>query len=159
MSGGYRPLEEVLVRRILTVITAVAMLVSLAATVASASGGRARLLLRKTSVGTILVNDRGFTLYAFSKDVRNKDNCAKISQCLSLWPPVTTNGRPIAGRGVKASLIGTITLRHGVKQVTYAGHPLYTYRGDTSPGQTYYVNFFQFGGFWPAVNASGREVK
>jgi predicted lipoprotein with Yx(FWY)xxD motif len=56
-------------------------------------------------------------------------------------------------------LIGTIRLANGKKQVTYAGHPLYTYVGDSAPGQTYYVNFFQFGGYWPAVNASGRELK
>jgi predicted lipoprotein with Yx(FWY)xxD motif len=147
------------VRWILTVFTAAAMLVSLTAALASASGGRAKLQLHKTRAGTILVDARGFTLYAFTKDGRNKDDCARISHCQSLWPPVKTAGRPIAGPGVKRSLIGTIPLKGGARQVTYAGHPLYAYAGDSKPGQTYYVNFFQFGGFWPAVNAAGKEVK
>ena len=56
-------------------------------------------------------------------------------------------------------MIGVITLKNGTRQVTYAGRPLYTYIADTSPGQTSFVNIFQFGGRWPAVNAAGREVK
>jgi predicted lipoprotein with Yx(FWY)xxD motif len=129
------------------------------ATLASASTGPAKLGLRKTSVGTILVNSRGFTLYAFTRDSRNHDACVQIKHCLSLWPVVATRGRPVAGKGVNPHLIGTITLRGGTRQVTYAGHPLYTYAGDTRPGQTFYVNFLQFGGRWPAVNAAGKAVK
>jgi predicted lipoprotein with Yx(FWY)xxD motif len=118
-----------------------------------------KLQLRKTSVGTILVNSRGYTVYAFTKDTRNKDNCQKNSACLRVWPAVTTAGSPVAGPGVKASLIGTIKIKGGAKQLTYAGHPLYTYIADTHPAQTSYVNILQFGGRWPALNASGREVK
>jgi predicted lipoprotein with Yx(FWY)xxD motif len=147
------------VRRILTLIAATALVTLLATTLAGASATRAKLLLRKTSVGTILVNSRGFTLYAFTRDTRNKDNCAGISGCLRLWPVVKTSGKAIAGPGVKSALIGTITLKSGTKQVTYAGDPLYTYVGDGSPGQTYYVNVFQTGGYWPAVNGAGHEVK
>jgi predicted lipoprotein with Yx(FWY)xxD motif len=147
------------VKRILILIAAAAVMTALGAAVAMASARRAMLELRRTSVGTILVNDRGFTLYAFSRDGRNRDACARIRGCLGAWPAVTTGGRSIAGRGVRSGLIGTITLKGGVKQVTYAGHPLYTYIGDSAPGQTFYVNFFQFGGFWPAVNAAGSEVK
>lgn len=143
----------------LTVIVATMLAASLTTAFASASATRAKLQLRKTSVGTILVNARGFTLYAFTKDSRNKDDCAKISGCPSLWPVDATSGKATAERGVRASLIGTITLKGGRRQVTYAGHPLYTYLEDTSPGQTSYVNIFQFGGFWPAVNAAGKEVK
>lgn len=146
-------------RRILT-LTALGLLgLALSAGVAGAGARRAELRLRKTSVGTILVNSRGFTLYAFTLDKRNRDACAKIAHCLAAWPPVTTSGKALAGPGVRRGLIGTLTLKGGVKQVTYAGHPLYTYVGDSSPGQTYYVNFFQFGGYWPAVNAAGQEVK
>ena len=123
------------------------------------SARRAKLQLRKTSVGKILVNGQGFTLYAFTKDRRNQDNCQKSSACLRIWPAVTTVGAPIAGPGVKRRLIGIITLTSGAKQLTYAGNPLYTYIADTHPGQTTYVNILQFGGRWPAVNASGREVK
>jgi predicted lipoprotein with Yx(FWY)xxD motif len=107
----------------------------------------------------ILVNSRGFTIYAFTRDGRNSDNCARVSGCLSVWPPVTSSGTAIAGRGVNPRLIGAITLRNGIKQVTYAGRPLYTYVADSGPGQTFYVNVSQFGGRWPAVNAAGNEVK
>jgi hypothetical protein len=71
---------------------------------------------------------------------------------------VTTSGRPVAGPGVKRSLLGTIKLGRKT-QVTYAGHPLYTYVADTHPAQTSYVNILQFNGRWPALNAAGKEVK
>lgn len=146
-------------KRILTVMFATALALSLTASLASAGATPAKLQLRKTSVGTILVNAKGFTLYAFTRDGRNEDNCVKISGCLGAWPVVSTTGKAIAGPGVRASLIGTITLKGGSRQVTYAGHPLYTYVGDSGPGSTFYVNFLQFRGRWPAVNAAGGEVK
>lgn len=70
-----------------------------------------------------------------------------------------TAGRPVAGRGVRSSLIGTIALSAGLRQVTYAGHPLYTYIADIGPGEITYVNIPQFGGLWPAMDAAGHEVK
>jgi predicted lipoprotein with Yx(FWY)xxD motif len=146
------------VSRVLFLLAATAV-VALPTALADASAVRAKLQLRHTRLGTILVNSRGFTVYAFSRDSRDKDACQAIHVCLNAWPPVTTTTRPIAGPGVRAALIGTITLRGGAKQVTYRGRPLYTYIGDRSPGQTTYVNLLQFGGRWPAVNAAGREVK
>jgi predicted lipoprotein with Yx(FWY)xxD motif len=157
--GCHETTLEVLLKRILTAIVATALATSLATPIAGASATRAKLQLRKTSVGKILVNARGFTLYAFTKDGRNRNNCQQIPGCMGLWPAVATSGKAIAGPGVRSSLIGTITLKRGTKQVTYAGHPLYTYAEDGGPGMTFYVNFFQFGGFWPAVNAAGKEVK
>jgi predicted lipoprotein with Yx(FWY)xxD motif len=147
------------VRRILTLIAAAALVSMLSTTLANASGQRAELKLRKTNVGTILVNSRGFTLYAFTRDARNKDACQSIGGCLRIWPALKTSGKAIAGPGVRSGLIGTITLKNGAKQVTYAGHPLYTYSQDAGPGSTFYVNFPQFHGNWPAVNAAGHEVK
>jgi predicted lipoprotein with Yx(FWY)xxD motif len=76
-----------------------------------------------------------------------------------VWPPVTTSGRAVAGPGIKRRLIGSISLGHGVRQVTYAGHPLYTYIADGGPGDTSYVGFNQFGGRWFALNAGGHAVK
>jgi predicted lipoprotein with Yx(FWY)xxD motif len=148
------------VRQILSLaaVTAITAVVALGAGAASASGGGAKLALRKTNVGTILVTGRGRTIYAFTRDGRNRDACAKIAGCPGTWPPVTTSGRPVAGRGVRPGLIGTIRLRSGARQVTYAG-PLYTYIADGGPGQTFYVNFPEFGGRWPALDAAGREVK
>jgi predicted lipoprotein with Yx(FWY)xxD motif len=146
-------------RRILTLATLVAIGLGQGASLAAARGSQAKLQLRQTSVGAILVNARGFTLYAFTRDSRNHDACAQMSSCLGAWPALTSSGKPVAGKGVRAGLIGTITLRGGAKQVTYAGHPLYTYVGDSGPGQTFYVNIFQFSGRWPAVNGAGNEIK
>ena len=144
--------------RLLALLLASGLLAAAAVTPAGANTSRAKLQLRATSLGQILVNSRGYTVYAFSKDSRNRDNCQNNSVCISVWPAVTTNGSPIAGPGVKASLIGTIPVK-GLRQVTYAGHPLYGYIIDTGPGQTFYINVLQFTGRWPALNAAGHEVK
>ena len=118
----------------------------------------ARVQVRKTSLGKILVNASGFTLYEFSKDGHNSDRCAKISGCAAIWPALNTTGKPKAGSGVSASKLSTIALSGGAKQVTYAGHPLYIYSGDSAPGDTSYVGAMQFGGSWHAINAAGKAV-
>jgi predicted lipoprotein with Yx(FWY)xxD motif len=153
---GYYNRRRDLLRRfglLATAVLAVALAVS-----ASAASSAAKVSLRKTHVGVILVNSKGFTIYAFAKDLKNKDVCVKISGCIAIWPPLTTAAKPIAGSGVNASLLGTISYKGNLKQVTYAGHPLYTYSSDTSPGSTSYVNQKAFGGRWPAMNAAGKEV-
>jgi predicted lipoprotein with Yx(FWY)xxD motif len=147
------------VKRLLTIALAGAILASaLGAAFASAASPQ-KLSLRKTSAGMILVDSKGFTLYAFSRDSNNQDKCVSISGCASHWPPLTTSGKPLAGSGVKSSMIGTITIKGGTKQVTYDGHPLYTYAGDSSPGSTEYIGASASGGTWPAVSGSGGEVK
>jgi predicted lipoprotein with Yx(FWY)xxD motif len=127
--------------------------------VAIAGGSRAKINLRKTNIGKVLVNSHGFTLYVFALDKRNKDKCISIPGCKTVWPLDYTAGKPIAGKGVRRSLLGTITLPNGRKQVTYGGYPLYTYLGDGAPGDTFGANLFQSGGRWYAVNAAGKRVK
>jgi predicted lipoprotein with Yx(FWY)xxD motif len=144
------------VKRRLIPITA---LIATAIMATAALAASPTVKLAKTGVGQILVNGKGFTVYAFTKDGHNKDVCAKKSGCLGTWPAVTTKTKPVAGPGLKAKLLGTIKLAHGVKQVTYAGHPLYRYRFDSSRGQTDYVGQPDFGGHWNAVNAAGHIVK
>ena len=117
-----------------------------------------RISLRATKVGRILVGPNGHTLYAFTRDSRNRDRCATIRGCTGVWPLVTSSGRPAAGSGVKGSLLSTIRVGRA-SQVTYAGHPLYTYSADSSAGQTSYVGVSQFGGRWPAVSDTGALVK
>ena len=119
----------------------------------------ATVALRHTSLGEVLVSASGRTLYEFSKDHTNKDSCATISGCSEIWPPLRSSGKPTAGAGLRASLLSTITLAGGIKQITYAGHPLYLYSGDSGPGETAYVGARQFGGSWDAINASGHPVK
>ena len=133
---------------------------ALPAALAASHAGGAKINLESTKkFGKILDNSKGFTIYAFTKDSRNKNACQNIGGCQGAWPPVVTTGKPVAGAGVKQSLLGTIKLKNGKTQVTYNGHPLYTYIGDSSPHETTYVNLFQFGGYWPAVNAAGALVK
>jgi predicted lipoprotein with Yx(FWY)xxD motif len=135
--------------------------------VASAQAGQpvahtsraAKVGLRHTRLGTILVSSSGRTLYEFTRDRPRSNSCVKIRECPEIWPALQSTGKPVAGPGVRASLLSTITLRGGARQVTYAGHALYLYSGDTGPGQTSYVGESAFGGRWYAVDASGRTVR
>jgi predicted lipoprotein with Yx(FWY)xxD motif len=152
------------VRRVLLLALAAssggALISSLPVATAATRAAGTKITLEKTAkFGKILANGKGFTVYAYSKDTRNHDACQSVNGCVSLWPPVTTKGKPVAATGVKQSLLGTIKLKSGKTQVTYNGHPLYTYIADGSPHQTFYVNQFQSGGRWPAVNAAGGLVK
>jgi predicted lipoprotein with Yx(FWY)xxD motif len=144
-------------KRIVILLASAAVL--LLAVTASAGASQPTVKLRKTDKGKILVNSKGFTLYIYSKDSRNKDRCIKVPGCLNLWPALAAKGKPTAGPGVKSSLLGTIKLSNGTRQVTYNGWPLYTYLGDSGPGQTFYIGVFQSGGKWYALNASGKVVK
>jgi predicted lipoprotein with Yx(FWY)xxD motif len=140
--------------------------VSVSAAASAHPGGPARQAARtakvglaRTSHGRILVTASGFTLYEFSKDSRNKNTCSRVSECSNTWPPLTTSGNPVAGTGVKASLLSTIRLSGGTRQVTYAGHPLYGYAPASERGETVYIGANQFGGTWYAVNAAGGRVR
>jgi predicted lipoprotein with Yx(FWY)xxD motif len=132
--------------------------VSTAAVDAHATRG-AKLQVRQTTLGNILVDGHGLTVYAFTRDSRRHDRCVTIAGCTGIWPPLTTGGAPQAGRGAKRSLLGTIALGGGTRQVTYAGHPLYTYVGNSGPGDTSYVGVSQFGGRWLALTPAGHLVK
>jgi predicted lipoprotein with Yx(FWY)xxD motif len=137
-----------------TVITAAGSAHSSVATVSRAPTVR----LAQTSAGKILVDGSGFTLYTFTRDKRKRDACIKIPGCLSVWPAVTTTRRPTAGSGVRSSLLGAIPLHGNVKQVTYAGHPLYTYAHDFAPYTTLNIGSYEYGGFWNAVKANGQAI-
>jgi predicted lipoprotein with Yx(FWY)xxD motif len=92
------------------------------------------LNIKKTSLGYVLTNSKGLTLYWLSKDVRGTKSVC-VGNCATAWPPVT--GKPVAASGVKLNgVLGSITRAGGVVQATYNGYPLYTYAEDTSPGQT-----------------------
>ncbi len=118
----------------------------------------AKVELAHTGLGTILTTSSGLTLYEFTRDRSNENSCVKISGCTKFWPPLQTTGAPAAGAGVKGSLLSTIRISGGVKQVTYAGHALYTFSED-SPHSTSYVGANEFGGRWYALSSSGRTVK
>ncbi|MDQ6807279.1 MAG: hypothetical protein M3065_20515 [Actinomycetota bacterium] len=89
--------------------------------------------LRTTHLGKVLVvGSSGHALYIFTHDAKNKSNCT--GSCASVWPPLSVTGKPSAGPGVSASQLGEIKRGQG-HQVTYAGHPLYTFARDTAAGQ------------------------
>ena len=119
---------------------------------ASTSSGSANALLQVTKIhgASVLTNARGYTLYWFAPDTPSKSTC--YGTCAVYWPPVT--GRPIAGPGVTGK-VGTIGRTGGGNQVTYDGHPLYTYVGDSAPGQATGNDVDLNGGFWYEMAASG----
>lgn len=127
------------------------------ATAATRASGT-QIDLHGSRLGKILVNSKGFTIYVFTADTKNHDNCQSKPHCTGTWAPVLTTGRPVAGAGVHQALLGTTMLGSGKLQVTYNGHPLYTYIGDFEKHATTYVNFPEYGGKWRAINAAGKEV-
>jgi predicted lipoprotein with Yx(FWY)xxD motif len=130
-------------------------------TTASSAGGGGSAQAAVVSVadnsklGQILVDSKGFTLYDFHKDKGGMSAC--YDACAAAWPPLTTSGNPQGEKGAKASLLGTVKRTDGSVQVTYAGHPLYTYAGDSQPGQANGNDISQFGAEWYALLPSGEE--
>jgi predicted lipoprotein with Yx(FWY)xxD motif len=122
----------------------------------SGSGGAATVNVRSTSLGKILVDSRGRSLYLFEKDTGPKSTC--FSACASAWPPFRTSGKPNAGTGVKAALLGTTTRSDGNPEVTYNGHPLYYYAGDQKAGDTNGQDLNQFGASWYVVSPAGKKI-
>ena len=144
----------------LAATAAVALLVAPAGAAPAAHAARAqKIQLRHTSFGTVIVDASGFTLYRFSKDTGKQNTCLKTSECSTTWPALETSGQPTVGPGLKSSLVSTIKLPGGQRQVTYAGHPLYRYAAATERGEAGYAGVKQFGGTWYALNASGANVK
>jgi predicted lipoprotein with Yx(FWY)xxD motif len=123
-----------------------------AGTAASASSVTVTLKSSSTSIGTVLASARGRTLYWFALDTPAKSRCT--GACASAWPPVTGRPRLAAGAAVTGRL-GTIKRPGGEVQVTWNGHPLYTYAGDSAGGQANGNGVVGFGGLWHAVTLPG----
>lgn len=112
------------------------------------SAGMAALMKIKTSVGPVLADAKGLTLYWYSKDTRMGSACT--GSCATAWPPLT--GKPEAAMGVRlVGKFGTITRANGMLQATYKGHPLYLYAGDMAPGQ---VKGNGLGGVWHVLRVT-----
>ena len=137
-----------------TLTTTIFLLHPLATHAAPASG--TVVSTAKTSLGRILVNSRGHTLYLFGKDRNGKSACS--GQRPTFWPPLIANGKPRVTGGAKASLIGAVKRADGRRQVTYNHHPLYTFVKDTKKGQTHGEGLSAFGGKWYAVSPAGAKV-
>ena len=113
--------------------------------------------VRHTSLGRVIVDSKGRTLYLFEKDTSRRSACS--GQCAQFWPPLLTRGAPVARTGVKQSLLGKIRRADGTQQVTYAGHPLYLYVGDSKPGQTNGEGSQEFGAGWDVLSPSGKKIE
>jgi len=114
--------------------------------------------VRRSRYGRILVDGRGLTLYAFTRDRRGSSRC--YGACATAWPPLLVRaGRPRAGSGARRSLLGTTRRRDGTRQVTYRGRPLYFSFRERRPGEILCQNVAQFGGTWLLVAPSGRLVR
>jgi predicted lipoprotein with Yx(FWY)xxD motif len=123
---------------------------------ATARAAKATVDVRATTLGKILVNSQGRTLYLFKKDSARKSACT--GECAKFWPPLLTSGKPTAGPGASASKLGTIRRSDGKRQVTYNGHPLYTFQQDTKAGQTKGQGLTAFGASWFTLSRSGNQV-
>jgi len=115
--------------------------------IASASAQAATLELRTTALGPVITNSAGFTVFV------------TIMGCSAVWPALEVTGTPTVGAGLSAKLVGEIMLPGGAMQVTYAGHPLYLYVGNSHPEETSYSGANEFGGTWYATNAKGKKAK
>jgi predicted lipoprotein with Yx(FWY)xxD motif len=160
-------------RRSITVFTTALLLPLVALAVAACGGGggaTAATIPPKTAsgqaatagvatvgtLGKILVDSRGHTLYLFQPDTARMSKCS--GDCALSWPPLQATGKPTAGAGLNASQLRTIARSDGTQQVTYSGHPLYTFVKDQKPGQATGQGLSAFGGSWFALSSVGAQV-
>jgi predicted lipoprotein with Yx(FWY)xxD motif len=110
----------------------------------------------KTSLGTILVDSKGDTIYLFRKDTGTKSTCT--GACATAWPPVRATGTPTLGSGLSASKVGTTPRSDGQPQVTYNGHPLYLFVKDLKPGDVNGQGVNAFGAGWFVMSPAGNQI-
>jgi len=124
----------------------------------AAAGGSGSTVITtvSSSAGTFLANSSGHAVYLWTKDSSGMSACS--GACAGAWPPVTTTGTVTASGGAKSSDLGTITRSDGTKQVTYDGHPLYFFSGDSGPGMASGQGNDGFGAKWWLVSPSGSDV-
>jgi predicted lipoprotein with Yx(FWY)xxD motif len=111
---------------------------------------------RSGALGTYLTDGSGRTLYLFVADHAGQSACS--GACVSAWPPLTSNGAPAASGAAKAGMLATLSRTDGSKQVSYGGHPLYYFAGDTGPGQTSGQGVNGFGAKWWVVSPAGSAI-
>jgi predicted lipoprotein with Yx(FWY)xxD motif len=124
-----------------------------AATAAPAAAGAMINAGQNSALGFFLVDSKGMSLYVFANDTANASNCS--GTCATNWPPVLTSGAPVAGMGVNAGLLGTLTRSDGSVQVTYNGMPLYGFAGDSAAGDTKGQGVKNL---WHVIDLTGKPV-
>lgn len=113
---------------------------------------------KSSAFGLILVGSNGRTLYRYTLDRKGINRCSRNATCNKYWPPllVKPGQKPTVGAGANGRLVGTIRAAHGMRQVTYAGFPLYFFAGDKRAGQTTGQGFHSE---WYVVSTTGAFVK
>jgi predicted lipoprotein with Yx(FWY)xxD motif len=130
-----------------------------AAASGSAAGSSSASTVIKTSAGStgaFLTDSSGRAVYLWVKDGKNMSACT--GSCAGAWPPVTATGMVTASGSAMAADLGTIARSDGTKQVTYDGHPLYYFVGDTGAGQTNGQGSDSFGAKWWLIAPSGAQI-
>ena len=122
----------------------------------SQTAARSAVAVRTTSLGKTLVDANGRTLYLFEGDKANVSNLSGAG--VAVWPRFTSTSKVKAENGAQAAKIGTITSPSGARQVTYNGHPLYYYVGDSKPGSTRGQHLNEFGALWYVLGPGGNAV-
>jgi predicted lipoprotein with Yx(FWY)xxD motif len=120
----------------------------------SASAANAALATADSSLGEIVVDGKGMTVYVFDKDAKGSGQSACSGDCVTKWPAVVAESDSPAVDGVTGE-VGTITRDDGTKQVTLGGMPLYLSSGDAKAGD---VTGQGVGGVWWVVRADGAKV-
>lgn len=111
--------------------------------------------LASSQFGEILFDGSDQAIYLFDKETSSEADC--YGDCAAAWPPVLTDGEPVAGSGADAKLLGTTERDDGSTQVTYNGHPLYYYANE-GPGEVLCQGVDEFGGLWLVVDAAGNAL-
>jgi predicted lipoprotein with Yx(FWY)xxD motif len=106
--------------------------------------------------GKILQDARGRTIYLFTKEKTSRSEC--YDACADAWPPVLTKRAPFAGKGISDSKLGTTKRSDGSRQVTYNGHPLYYYVGETQADQVLCQAVYEYDGYWYIMNKRGNAI-
>jgi predicted lipoprotein with Yx(FWY)xxD motif len=146
-----------ILRRLLPLALVIAAVAAVTAP-AAMSAPTPALQVKSSRFGKLLFDGRGFVLYAFTRDkVGGKSTC--YGDCAAAWPPYLLQGKRSVAPGLKQTLLGTTKRRDGKLQVTYAGRPLYYYRGDTRPGNIFCQDVFEYGGRWLVVASTGKLVR
>jgi len=127
-----------------------------AAASASSTGSAAVISTKSSSGGAFLTNGSGRAVYMWVKDAKDQSMCT--GSCASTWPPVTTTGSVTASGSAVPADLGTITRSGGTKQVTYDGHPLYYYVGDTGAGTVNGQGSTGYGAYWWILAPSGAPI-
>jgi predicted lipoprotein with Yx(FWY)xxD motif len=144
--------------RIVVAALSLAALALIAAGCGGSSSGAAATVsaAEAPGLGMVLVDSEGFAVYSFAGDRGAASSC--YGACAEAWPPLIAKGKPAAGEGAMSSELGTTERKDGTLQVTYAGHPLYTFVDDRGPGEANGNGSRAFGGEWNALEESGAAA-